>query len=99
MANVMKVREFIEMDIDVDVVDDLCEELYIAYVGPMRMTEEGAKKFTEVLECNIEVSEDEAILCVNDDEKLLKRARKFFYAAAGYCPIDEYDAWFDVEEE
>lgn len=35
----MKVRDFIKQSIDVDVYDDVCEELAIAFCGPMELTD------------------------------------------------------------
>lgn len=51
----VKVRDLIEQEICVDVVDDVCEELYIAMDGPIRLTEDGEKKFSEVLDYGVKL--------------------------------------------
>lgn len=104
----MTVREFVERwadgtQDDIDVYDNVCEELGIAYCGGATLTKCGEKKFAEVLEYEIEVIEPKckydcpvAIVDIDDDdwEKKLKRAKEFFYAAAGYCPDRDYRKWF-----
>ena len=102
----MKVREFIkeweneEEHNDVDVYDNVCEELGIAYCGGMKLTKEGEEHFKEVLDYDIDVYEDygEAVIDVDGDEgvwqKKLKKAKEFFYSAAGYCACDDWDKWF-----
>ena len=103
----MKIKEFINLwadgaHDDIDVYDDVCEELGIAYCGGYKLTKEGEKEFKEVLEYDILVDDDVAIVHVDDEEgiwqKKLKNAKRFFYAAAGYCNCDDYDRWF-VEVE
>ena len=105
----MKVREFVEKwadweKPDVDVYDDVCEELGIAYCGGYKLTKEGEKEFKEVLEYEINPDEKHHIAIVHVDDKegiwqkKLKNAKRFFYAAAGYCDCDDYDRWF-VEVE
>ena len=58
MKNVkrMKVREFIGLPIDIDVYDNVCEELGIAYINfdqtePLlvALTQQGYNKFTKIL--------------------------------------------------
>lgn len=101
----MKVREFIEMwadgtHNDVDVYDDVCEEIGIAYCGEIKLTEEGKKEFEEVLDYDIDVDEESnvAVIHVDDKEgiwqKKLKKAKQFFYSAAGYCADEDYQKWF-----
>ena len=46
----MTVRDLLPMDIDIDVIDDVVEDLYVAFCGPMKLTEEGLKEFGEVLD-------------------------------------------------
>lgn len=101
----MKVKDLLPMEIDVDVVDDVCEELCIAFCGPVKLTEEGQKQFADALELDCELNEDDCICIVNvdDDEgvwqKKLKKAKKFFYSAAGYCNCDNFDKWFDDADD
>ncbi len=107
----MKVREFVkewenEAHSDVDVYDNVCEEIGIAYCsGGYKLTREGEEHFKEVLDYDIEVFEDDcvAIVDVNGEEgvwqKKLKKAKTFFYAIAGYCAEEDFDRWFaDVDE-
>ena len=100
----MKVREFIAMDEDIDVYDDVCGDLGIAFCGPLSLTEEGEKKFAEVMEYEVVILPAEetwsglphAIVVVlgNSWKKKLRKAKEFFESAAGYCPADDYDRWF-----
>lgn len=94
----MKVRDLIAQEIDIDVYDDVCEELGIAFCGPMELTDDGAIEFADVLEYGIELNDDCAIVNVDGAEgewqKRLRRVKKFFNAAAGYCSVDDYDRWF-----
>lgn len=100
----MKVRDLITQEVDIDVYDDVCEELGIAFCGPLVLTEAGREKFGEVLDYEISLRTgtwcgDIAIVHVDDaDEEIwkrrLKKAKEFFYAAAGYCASSDYDKWF-----
>lgn len=99
----MKVKDLIEQEIDVDVYDDVCDEIGIAFCGPIGLTEQGKEKFAEVMEYEIKLHTvngyDEAQVKIDDkDEKIWKRrlrkAKEFFWAAAGYCAADDYDKWF-----
>lgn len=97
----MKVREFITREDDIDVYDNVCEELGIAFCGPLKLRAEGKKKFTEVLEYDIDVQEKycTAIIDVDGDKwkEKLRKAKEFFYAAAGYCADEDYQKWFREE--
>ena len=103
----MTVSDLIKQEIDIDVYDDVCEELCIAFVGPLELTEEGLKKFSDVLNYNVVINSDSyggfsaAIVCVDGKEwnSKLRKAIEFFDAAAGYCPADCYDKWFKETEE
>ena len=98
----MTVRELLGMSVDVDVYDDVTEELAIAFCGPMELTEEGLKKFGEVLDYPVTFegrSSVYAVVSVDDpDEKVWKKklckARELFEGMAGYCAADDYDKWF-----
>ena len=85
---------------DVDVYDNVCDEIGIAFCGQVRLTEEGKDHFKEVLTYNIKVDEDCQIAIVDVDaeegvwQKKLKKAKEFFHAAAGYCADDDYKKWF-----
>ena len=89
---------------DVDVYDDVCEELGIAFCGEIKLTNEGAEHFKEVLQYNIKVDEDCGVAIVNVDaeegvwQRKLRNAKSFFYAAAGYCADDDWNKWFQFVE-
>jgi len=96
----MKVKDLIEMDIDIDVYDNVCDDIAIAFVGPQELTEEGRKRFAKTLELDIELDENVCIVNVEDEtdpekwKSNLKNAKQFFWAAAGYCPVSDYERWF-----
>ena len=99
----MKVRDFIKMNADIDVYDDVCEELAIAFCGPMGLTEEGEKHFAEVLdyEMKLDLSGSlwTAVVCVDSEDdktwrRKLRKAKEFFYDLAGYCAEEDYCKWF-----
>lgn len=100
----MKVRDFIKQSIDVDVYDDVCEELAIAFCGPMELTDQGVAEFTDVLDYEVELitvsNYTTAVIKVDDGtedgwKKRLRKAKKFFEAAAGYCAESDYRCWFE----
>ena len=94
----MKISEFIKIDQDIDVYDDVCEELGIAFCGPLELTTEGSDHFSEVLDYDITVHDHCAIVSVDGPEGVwqgrLKKAEEFFYAAAGYCADSDFQKWF-----
>lgn len=98
MGKKMKVAEFIKREDDLDVYDNVCEEIGIAFCGPLKLTAEGKLMFADVLEYEIDVDEDYGCAIVNVDlpdwETRLRNAKRFFYAAAGYCDADDWDRWF-----
>lgn len=96
----MKIKDIISQPVCIDVYDDVCEELAIAFDGPMALTDCGRKEFSDVLEYEITLHGDYAIVHVDDDdekvwEHRLARAIAFFHAMAGYCSVTDYDRWFD----
>lgn len=99
----MKVKDLLEMEISVDVYDNVCEELAIAFEGPMELTEAGLKKFAEVLEYDVTFSNSRniinAIVDVDDEdedefERKLAKAKELFESMAGWCTVDEWKEWF-----
>ena len=99
----MKIREFIKLNCEIDVYDDVCEELAICFCGPQGLTKEGEEHFAEVLDYEIEFdfSGDlytAAVKVDGDDgnkwKKRLRKAKEFFYSAAGYCADEDYQKWF-----
>ena len=96
-AKVMMIWDFIEHDIDIDVCDDYDESCYIAYCGATYMTDEGKRKWADVLNQDIEVYDDIAIVHAEDDDEV-NRLAQFFYSIAGYCAEDDWNKWFKYEE-
>lgn len=99
----MKVKDLLEMEIDIDVYDNVCEELAIAFCGAIKLTEEGGRHFANVLEYDVKILEnsflgDVAIVNVDDEEgiwqKKLEGAKELFYSLAGYCSSTDYERWF-----
>lgn len=94
----MKIAEFIKREDDIDVYDNVCEELGIAFCGPLELTEEGKEHFKEVLDYDINVCEGSCCAVVNIDfddwEERLRKAKEFFYSAAGYVEDVLYQKWF-----
>lgn len=108
MKELITVAEFIGRDNgDIDIVDDVCEELYLAVCRPVKLTEEGKRHWREVLTYEVSIDEDHpeycAVLCIDDDnekvwKRKLRKALDFFWALAGYCDCDDYDRWI-IEED
>lgn len=99
----MKVKDLLEMEIDVDVYDNVCEELAIAFCGAIKLTEEGRKHFANVLEYDVNILENPflgqvAIVDVDDKGRHMaekvRGAKELFYSLAGYCSSTDYDRWF-----
>ena len=92
----MKVKELITQDVDVDVYDNICESIAIAFVGPIELTETGKEQFGETLDLEVEISGDTATVIIPETDwtHKLKNAKQFFYAAAGYCSIENTEKWF-----
>ena len=96
----MKVKDFINIDYDIDVYDNVVEELGIAFCGPLELKAEGKRKFAEVLDYDIEIHTDPrysvAIIDIDKDdwELRLQKAKEFFYSAAGYCADEDFQKWF-----
>ena len=98
----MKVKDLIAQEVCIDVYDNVCEELGIAFDGPLVLTDAGMQKFSEVLYYEVSLVNSgpymNAIVDVDGPEgvwqKRLRKAKRFFDAAAGYCTVEEYEAWF-----
>lgn len=99
----MKVKDLLEMEISVDVYDNVCDELAIAFEGPMELTEAGLEKFGEVLEYDVTFSNSgnfiNAIVDVDDEdedefERKLAAAKELFESMAGWCTMEEGREWF-----
>ena len=105
------VRDLMLVDNDIDVYDNVCESLAIAFCNPFDddevhdwseyLTERGMKQFAEVLDYPMEIIFGNAIVCIDDPEDNVWRARLimakwFFESAAGYCSCEDYDKWFGM---
>lgn len=90
----LTVKELMTKEIDIDVCDDFDERIYIAFCGPIDLTEAGYKMFGDVLETKVEIYPYFAVLCVNDDIIKLNKLSKLFSSMAGYCSVNEYNEWF-----
>lgn len=95
----IKVRDLMSMDIDIDVVDDVTEELYIAFCGAYKLSPEAEEHFSEALNYDAEMLDDIVIIHVDapgDEWKdRLAKAKELFYSLAGYCDAEDYDKWFE----
>ena len=103
LAGTMTIRDLIRMEISIDVYDDVCEELGIAFCGPQPLTPAGQEHFAEVLDYEVKLHDNGldtvAIVHVDDQDdktwkRRLRKAIEFFHAAAGYCACNDYDRWF-----
>ena len=98
----MTIKDFITMEIDVDVCDDYDESCYIAFCGPAKLTPAGLEEFAPVLDMVIELPPEEirekycdpAIITGIDDDNQVRQVKRFFYAAAGYCSVSDTAKWF-----
>lgn len=93
----MKVKDLLEMEIDIDVYDNYDERLGIAFVGPAKLTAKGEETFGEVLDLDVEIVGDGccAIVDTEDDEEMTQMACDLFVALAGYCSETDYEEWFE----
>ena len=99
----MKVKDLLQMDIDIDVYDDVCEELGIAFCGSVELTNDGKEHFAEPLEYEVKLHNNGAdivaIVCIDDKdddvwERRLEKAKELFESLAGFCSCDDYEKWF-----
>ena len=90
------VRNLLTKNIDIDVYDDYDESIGIAFCGPVELTTEGEKEFSDVLDTAITYMPspyDYIVVHVNDDEKKLNKLNKLFNALAGFCSVENYEKW------
>ena len=102
----MKVKDLIKEEIDVDVYDNVCEELAIAFCGSVELTEYGEKHFYTALNLDVELDENNGVAIVNVEtengkpwESNLRKAQEFFYSCAGYCSDEKYNKYFKSNAE
>lgn len=94
----MKVKDLLRMQIDIDVYDNVCEELGIAFCGAMKLTNKGKKRFADALEYDIILDGHNNVAIIDIDfpdwEDRLAKAKELFYSLAGYCDDCDYEEWF-----
>lgn len=102
----MIVRDLFELGLDIDVYDNVCEEIGVAFcMDGIELTDAGLSRFSDVLEYPCQIMGDTTgynwvLVDVDGDdwEERLKKAKEFFWSAAGYCTCEEYDEWFKEKE-
>lgn len=89
----MKVKDLIREDIDIDVIDDYDERCWIAKCGAYKLTDEAVQKFHRVLDIDVDMRDDIAVLHC-ETEREAEECKDFFLSLAGYCAAEDYDRWF-----
>ena len=98
--NDMKLRDFIKIEQDTDIYDDVYDGIGCCFCGALRLKPEGKKRYADILDLDIEmVGNCEALIHIDDpDAETVKRryrlAKDFFWSAAGYCADDDWHKWF-----
>ena len=93
------VKELLKMEIDVDVYDDVCEKLGIAFCGPCKLTKEGEDEFKDILDLEVDLIEDRryggyecGVVNVDDEDgiwqKKLEKGKRVFDVLAGFIAVD-----------
>lgn len=99
----LTVRDLLKMDIDIDVFDNVCESLSIAFVGPVVLTPAGQQAFANVLDLPVHFTNGYAVVDVDGPEGVWQRrlnlAKRLFESAAGWCSEADYDRWFEEADE
>ena len=106
----MKLKELLKLNTTVDVSDDYADQFedggrwfdsIIAFVGPCKLTEAGQEKYKDIMDLDVDVDDNYAIVHIpkdEDDEKMEQMEKDvmlFFYAAAGYMSESLYKEYFD----
>ena len=89
----MKIKDLLEMDIDVDIYNDLTEDMPAAFVGPHKLTNEGKIQFSDVLKYDIEFEDGDCIVHCGT-VKQVRSMCDFFNSIAGFCHPEEYNLFF-----
>lgn len=89
----LKLREFLEQGITVDVEGSLTDDWRIAFVGPLHLTKEGKEKFGPILDNEVTFSLSEAEVQVEDEDRD-ELTSALFYTAAGYCSVADFQKYF-----
>lgn len=85
------VQGLMNMELDMDVMTDYSDRLYIAYVGKYELTEEGKRTFKSILKNQVAIDykyKEIMIRCSSDFED--KMLTKFFHMLAGYTSEKTY---------
>lgn len=96
------IRDFLKEETDIDVIDDVTDDLWIAFDGPVKLTEAGEKRFGSVLDLEVVYRNGWGgmVACVlldgrSDWEDLERVCIDLFESLAGYCSEREYKLWFE----
>lgn len=101
----MTIREMLtHLDFDVDVEDDYATDFCIAFCPPTCLTDEGEKKFADILDLSTDIypQYSSAVVRINgrdDCDKLHNYLEDFFYDLAGYCSDEDWNKWFYYPDE
>ena len=96
----IKLRDFLDLEICVDISDDVCESLYIAFDGPCHLTEAGKAEFEPIMDLPVYFNEAKCWASIHVDDvegvwqKKLRLAKKLFVGFAGYISDTEYTRLF-----
>lgn len=102
----MKIKDLLNHEIDVDILNDYLDADIPAFVGPQGLTEAGKQHYKEVLDLEIELDSSSnprwAEIKLNnypeeEADRLFDAAYNFFADAAGYCSVKEYEKYFKEE--
>ena len=85
-----------KQDVDLDVEGSLIDDWEIGFVGPVNLTKEGETAFASILNNEVAVCGDHAIIEIADMMQN-RIALKLFKYAAGFCTIETYDKLFRIE--
>lgn len=97
----MTIRELMEYECDIDIVNNVTDSLGCCLVCPKQLTEEGYEDWKDVLDFVVDVyGDDNYAVCIVDDDPNIKwqtkirRLNCFLNSTAGYCSEEDYDKWF-----
>lgn len=95
------VAELLDSEVDIDVVDDVTEELCVAFCGKAALTDAGRERFKDALDLPVQIdisgANAVAIILLNDRddwERMLRLVSDLFYSLAGFC--SDWEKWFRV---
>ncbi len=104
MATRITIHDLLKMEVTLDMYTDYSDELCIAFVGPMKLTFDGMKRYGHLLTLPVWVDEEEACGIIemdglfadeNEMDELNTELVHFFGDMAGYCSALTYARWFD----